>query len=348
MKTFKLSITLLALLILPLAQSYAAVEEYGKTINKEFNVNKDATLDVSNKYGKVHITTWDKNVVKIDVKITVDVKTKEEADKLLNKINVVFNASSSKVEATTKMDTKNNKSTKKLSIDYTISMPASNDLDVTNKFGDVYINELDGKCNVDISYGSFNAGNLRHVENNIDLQFSQGNIQYIERANMDLQYSEIEIEKSPKINFDSQFSEIELSKVGKLDVDSQYDTYIIKGVGELNMDSQFSTVKLGRLTSKLSLDIGYGAFKLGGVDKSFESINIDNQFGDIAIEFREGANFNFEADISMGDFNFPDGATITKKKKSYTSAEYTGSVGGGSSAKVIIESQYGGVRLAME
>jgi hypothetical protein len=44
--------------------------EKSKSISKSFDVNSDATLKISNKYGDVNVTSWNQNRIEIDVKIT--------------------------------------------------------------------------------------------------------------------------------------------------------------------------------------------------------------------------------------------------------------------------------------
>ena len=43
--------------------------EKSKSISKSFDVNSDATLSISNRYGDINVTTWNQNKIEIDVKI---------------------------------------------------------------------------------------------------------------------------------------------------------------------------------------------------------------------------------------------------------------------------------------
>ena len=77
-------ITLLALLIPNLAFGFTDTKkpkhEKSKTVKKEFSVNSDAKLSVSNKYGNLNITTWDKNTIDIQVVIiTLDISKEERS-----------------------------------------------------------------------------------------------------------------------------------------------------------------------------------------------------------------------------------------------------------------------------
>ena len=72
-----------------------------KTIKKEFNVNTDALLKVSNSYGTLNITSWNENRILIEVHIKTNGNNEEKVQKKLDQITVDFDGSSSMVSAKT-------------------------------------------------------------------------------------------------------------------------------------------------------------------------------------------------------------------------------------------------------
>ena len=72
-----------------------------KTILKTYQVNADARIDITNKFGKVHVTSWDQNKVSNEVVITVGAKNEAVALDRLKAINVEFKSAASYVEAKT-------------------------------------------------------------------------------------------------------------------------------------------------------------------------------------------------------------------------------------------------------
>jgi len=61
-------------------------EELTKEFHKEYKASASTTLEISNKYGDVVIQNWDKYQVVIDVKVTVEMSSREKAEKVLNSI----------------------------------------------------------------------------------------------------------------------------------------------------------------------------------------------------------------------------------------------------------------------
>ena len=77
---------LILFMLLPFAIS-ASVKDgkytKNKVIKKEFTVLKDATLNVTNKYGNIDIITWNENTIRIEVSITTNGDDEEKVkDKL--------------------------------------------------------------------------------------------------------------------------------------------------------------------------------------------------------------------------------------------------------------------------
>ena len=75
-----------------------------KTIKKEFNVNKDALLKVSNSYGNIDVVTYNGSTITIEVTIKTNSNDEEKAQRKLDNIDIEFSGTSSMVEARTKFD----------------------------------------------------------------------------------------------------------------------------------------------------------------------------------------------------------------------------------------------------
>ena len=80
------------------------------------------------------------------------------------------------------------------SIDYAISMPVTINLDLTNKFGDIYINEVQGKTRVDLGYGNLEARKLGNSDNTLDIKFSKVRVNWIKGAVTSMKYSEMHLD----------------------------------------------------------------------------------------------------------------------------------------------------------
>ena len=348
MKTLKLSVLLFATIFLSL-QTYALKEEFTKKITKSFDINKDATLAVKNKFGKIHCQNWDKNSIAIEVEITVTASNQDKANKYFDKIDINFDGSSTRVSATTSFDdnlfSKNNN---EISIDYMISMPASINLEIDNKFGDIILDEVNGSSSIEVGYGSLKANKLTGDNNDLEIKFSDAFIGYVKNADLELKYSELEIDEVQSLSAECKFSEMDLGKVDMITLESGYDDDFIGKVRDMDVEASFSDIEIMSLSEKLVADCDYGSIKVKEVKSNFKLIDISSSFSDANIGFNSEASFRLVATVKMGDLSYPrNKSRLTEVEITYTSSKYEGLVGDNSdtSSKVLVEAKNSGVNL---
>ena len=119
-----------------------------KTIKKEYTVNSNALLKIDNSYGNLDIVTYNGNKVTIEVTIKVSGNDEDKVQKKLDDIHVVFNASSSMVDAKTVFN--NNKKSWwnwgsnnniNMEINYLIKLPITNSVDLNNDYGSINLDK---------------------------------------------------------------------------------------------------------------------------------------------------------------------------------------------------------------
>jgi hypothetical protein len=348
MKTIKLGVLLTAMIILSI-QAFAIKDEFTKKITKSFDINKDATLVVKSKFGKIHCENWDKNSIAIEVEITVNVANQEKANKYFEKINIDLTGSSSRVTATTSFDDNMfSKNDNEISIDYMISMPASINLEIDHKFGDIILDVVNGSSSIEIGYGSLKANKLNNESNDLEIKFSDASIGFVKNADLELQYSDMEIDKAVSMSVECKFSEFNIGEIDMLTMESGYDDDVIGKVRDMDVEASFSDIEIRSLSEKLVADCDYGSIKVKEVKNNFKLIDISNSFSDANIGFNADASFRLVANIKMGDLSYPrDKARLTEVEISYTSKKYEGVVGANAetSSKVLVEAKNSGVNL---
>jgi hypothetical protein len=179
----------------------AESEEFSKNLHKDYDANENTLLIIQNKFGDVDINNWDKNKVSIDVIITVDHKNEEKAKELIDYIEVEFNQTGNTIEAITKIDEKFSKwnsftfndNQKEFSIDYKVNIPKNIKLDLLNKYGSVFINEVAGHTKISVKYGNLKINKLTRENikplNEIYLGYSNGTIEDCKWLNLNIKYS---------------------------------------------------------------------------------------------------------------------------------------------------------------
>lgn len=339
---FKLTI---ALLLLSTVLVSAAGAEYTKNIRKAWPKSGVTALKVSNKFGEIKINDMGGDSVTIKVVITVENPTGNKAKELMDMINIDFEKSGGLVSATTSIDD-NFKSRQSFTIDYLINIPKDRDMDVTNRYGNVIINELVAKGTFNISYGNFTAGDLKAPAGNsinVVVEYGKADIESINNAKMEFKYSKLYAGEIAHLVLDTKYSTVNLHKTNNFTLNSKYDGINIDEVDKFKSISKYTNYKIGLLTGSFDLDTGYGSVRIGKVDSKFEKINIVNSYGGINIGLNE-LNYKLKADCSYCDVNYPSERYKGNKIRDNQRFSLDGNVGTGGGS-VTINSKYGGVKL---
>ena len=352
-KRWLLVITAISLCALP-----AISQEVTKEFKKEYTANKNTTVEISNRYGNVVVTSWDSDKVDIYVKITIEMPDKSRAEKLINLINVEFSESDNRISARTVIDDKFSFSgwgtpSRKFSINYTVKMPYYCGLDLANRYGNTDIDEIRGRVNLDIKYGNLTVTKLTREDekpiNKISISYGKGMIKEAGWLDLYLRYTTaFEMPMVKAIVIDSKYSKLNVGEISSLVAVSGYDNYRIDKINNMVIESSYSTINVERLAKKLNLEASYGSVNVNYVPEGFESINIDTRYTGVRIGIDESANYKLEGKASYGSIKVDeDKFNVKKRIIGNNSSELEGIVGENPSpqAEVKVNSSYGTVRL---
>ena len=326
-------------------QVLAINDEYRKTYQETFQVNSDALLEISNKYGFVKIITGDVNEIVVNVVVTIEEKSMDRAQKQLDKINISLTGDASGVAAITTIE-KGGKF-KELNIDYTVTMPVSGNLDLTNKFGNSYINEINGATKIYQAYGTLDVGSLNSKKNDVTVKFGSGKIKYAHYMDYVSRYSEVRVSKAKLLNLDAQYGDVKVGEVGRLNLESQYGDVSLGTIVELTAKLQFGDLDVEGIMKDFDLNAQYGDTEIEFISKDFENITVISSFGDVELAFQSGSNFTLKGKASFGDITIPSG---TSKDVSNNAGNdvYNGKLFEGTAPSVVeIRMSYGDVDISI-
>jgi hypothetical protein len=330
--------------------TYAAKahDEYTRVLKKEFTINPDAKLIIDNKFGKVHCNNWEKNVISMEIVTTVVAADEKSAAKMFDRISIVTTATPAQVEALTVFQGDNTQGKSKMTIDYTINMPASISLDLTNKFGDIYINELNGKAKIDLSYGNMEINKLNNSDNLLDIKFSKVNIKSIKGAVLSLKYSDLDLEYAGSLRIDAKYSTMYASQVISLAGSYEGGKLNMENSSAIDGKTRFSDLSITRLEKNLNLEIQYGSFDVDEMPADFGNISIQNKYGNVSIGLPKDASYSLDANMKYCDLDFPDDrADFSQKITTNTGKIYKAIVGKtvNPAGKVFVRSEFGNVSI---
>ncbi|WP_148114111.1 hypothetical protein [Ancylomarina longa] len=347
---FNLAAFLLIFLLSISGTSYA-MDDYEKEIKEIYTSTIGTELNISNKYGDIAIKNWEKDSVSVQVIITIETTSEEKAKFLFSNIDININKSGNIITAKTKISPKF-KTGKKFQIDYEVFMPEYVHLDITNKFGNIYIKTIREKANINLSYGNLHGEKFLYPEekpvSEIKLSYAKATIEECNRTKLTLKYSKMNIGQSNTLVVLSRYSKLHLDNNETLIADSKYDAFSIVNTNTfiVNM-GQYSDFKVENVNNDLELNLRYGNCLIDHVSKNFKSIKVDNQYVASKILIEDGASYSLEAETKYCGISYPENAQVIEKivNNSETSLKVLVGSNNESESKVRIHSQYGNVSL---
>lgn len=340
----KFSLTFALLLVTTLFVS-AARADYTKNIRKAWPKGSVTALKVTNKFGAIKINDTGGDSVTIRVVITVSNPTSDRARELMNMIKVDFQKSGGQAIAETRID-ENFKSKQSFTIDYFINIPKDRNLDITNRYGSVVVDDLEARGVFNISYGNLTAGRIMVPSGSpaiINVNYGKADIESVNEATMIFKYSKLYGGDISQINLDSKYSEVNIHKVKSLNLDSKYDGINIDEIGSLKSISKYTNYKIDLLLGNFDLDTGYGSVRINKVDAKFNQIKIVNSYGGINIGLND-LDYTLKAECSYCDVDYPSDRYKGNRIRENQNFSLNGNVGNGGGS-VSINSRYGGVKL---
>lgn len=288
-----------------------------KELTKQFAVSPETKIEISNKYGKIEINTWEQDSVVIDIKIRVEEKNLSKLEDAIRGID--FDITDSQHYLIVRTDVEKNKSLLSkeftrfvesvlksdgnIQVDFTVWMPATNELKVENKFGDVYIDDYLGKVDINLSNGNLKAHDFEG-ELNLVLSFADATINTINKGYLDCNFSELHVEDAESIRINSKSTEFEFQKVTDLNAESRRDKFRIQEIDAMDATCSFTTIRINKLTDRMNLRSDYGDLDIEKTALDFNVISIESRATDLNLYFDETSKFDFDITSSKTELDY--------------------------------------------
>jgi hypothetical protein len=297
-----------------------------KNYSKTYPADANDVLSIENKYGSVTVNTWNRNEIKVDVQIKVSAGSDDATQKLLDNVNISDSKNGSSISFRTIIGEVKSSwysvfqggTSRKMEINYTVYMPAKNELVIDNRYGAIYLPDLDGKVTINSAYGGLNAKSLTN-ESTLRVKYGNANIDNLNNCTIQLSYGDL----------------------------------TIGSVNTLTADVSYSPVKIGRLHNSAAINLRYGGgLQIGDLDRNVKNLAINSSYSNIDIGLSGDENADFAIVTHYGDFNYGDHAfTITAKSPDdengfHSTKSYKGYIGKANNGKnITINTSYGNVKF---
>jgi len=301
-----------------------------KNYSKTYSAGSNDALSIDNRYGKVTVTTWNKNEFKVDVQIKVATNKESQAQRMLDEVTIANGRDGQNVWFKTNMGSSNNRGSwsiiggsssniRRVEINYTVYMPAKNGLAVTNRYGSTVLPDLAGKVTINHSYGNFAAKNLTNTGNDINVKYGSATIEGLTGSELNVAYGNLNL----------------------------------NGCEKLNANISYGSAKIGSIKTSGTINVKYsGGLNIGTVDRNLKNLVVNSSYSGVKLGVSEPLNVDFDVTVHYGSFNYDnDVVNVVNKNPSdeergfNPTKNFKGRLGKGSNGTIIIKSNYGSVKF---
>jgi hypothetical protein len=278
-----------------------------RSVHRSFPASVETTLEIQNKYGKIQVATWDKDSVDIRVDIFLTESSNSKLKKLKEDIKIDFTGTNNYIIARTIIESESGRlaselksisntisgTNKRMEINYMIRLPDRMDVVLNNKFGDIYMDDLEGQVDIELSNGVLKANRLSGNAS-ISLSFANGMIKSLGSANMKLSYSDLVLNEVSELDLSSKSSKLNVDSVNVLKIDSRRDKLYFKHVEYFYGQSNFTTVWVYDFMREASLYMKYGELTMEHVMPGFSKIFVESEYTDMTLYFDRATTLGFD------------------------------------------------------
>ena len=183
-----------------LAADDGPVVEKKKTYTKSYPLGSNDKVSINNQFGEVKISTWGQQEVKVDITIIAKGSTEEKAQHILDLISIEDGKDGNGVHFKTNLKNQHQNNEGKngkndgMEINYEVSMPAANPLDLKNAFGTTIVPDMSGPVEISSKFGELVAGKLSDVKK-LEVEFGTATVESVNNADVSIKFSQAQINK---------------------------------------------------------------------------------------------------------------------------------------------------------
>jgi hypothetical protein len=298
-----------------------------KKIEKIFPASSSTSVEIINKYGKIHVLSWDKDSIGIDIELTVKSDDLSKVKKVMNTIDFGFTNTDYYVIAETEFGKRYNSlfeniknlaeslipSDNVVEINYTVQIPETIEMKINNKYGDVYIDNHKGKMKIHISNGDLKANDIKGTAD-IHIEIGNGVINHIEEGRLDIAYSEFEIKNGGDLVIYCRSSKVDIGSIRSINLDSRRDKLFVNEINRISGETYFSDLHIYDITGELNLTMKYGSLDLEYIQSVFSFLNVNSNYTDINLNFDQGSSYLMDVNHTNAEFTYPERLGIIEEK----------------------------------
>lgn len=324
--------------------------ERSKEISKSYDVSPQGALSIDNKYGDVHVDTWDRNRVEVVITVTAVKGSAQKAEEYLDKVDFeIRDGNKDDLEFKTVFNGNiNNRRNEKLEIEYQVKAPSTLNLNMKNNYGNLYIAESSGDANIRVGYGNLKADKLTG-DVYLKVSYGNGEVEAVSDGEIIASYSNLSVDNLGDVEITNNYSNMDFGDAGTVDISNKYGNLTMESAKNLEGYSKYGSVKVDKIYESLVFDGTHGGgIKAYWISKDFVKVDVESSYAAIVLKFEKGFGAKLDAEMRYCDLkNYDIPFNHSFIDEGGTQKIYRGQLGSSSGSGVIrIDSGYGNAKIS--
>ncbi len=321
----------------PAAQADQPKQAFEKKIFREFTIAPSGTTAIYNKYGDVTVKAWENRSVKIDITIIVNAPDRRTADRTFERIQVNFLHTADYVKAETVIEPDSrlsftffDRSAVDFKVHYCVWLPAQNQLDLKNRYGNARVSNLSGPLTAEIRYGNL-VGERLGSDADLSLGYADATFDQLHRLTGYVSYSHLKVDRAGEVSLDMRYSELRIAQAKEVRLISKYDKFSFDQVETLRLQTRYSELRARQLSSLfltaqytdtrlervdwlLDADLTYSQLAVTVLGRQFSEARLQGKYTDVKMGVEAGTAFRLEAQGKQLDVRAPSLAHLSRRE----------------------------------
>ena len=274
-----------------------------KVVEKSYKVNPGATLHVENERGNISISSWDKPQIDIRVQVVVKGDDRDFLRQRVDEIKLYFSHSSENVKARTEIGEQGWWSwiwgqESQVEVHYTIFMPVDGNVDIMNDYGDISIDTLYGRCELNCDYGNIHLGHIQgRTELNLDY-CPASTIGYVQSLEMNVDYSKVTIDSVGRGDVNADYSTVKIGAIDRLDYNGDYGALRVNQAKDLEANADYIDLEIGKIYGRFFYNGDYGSMDVQTLMPGFEKVEVKSDYVSVHLGVHPDAAFRIQGEES--------------------------------------------------
>ncbi|MCC8171894.1 MAG: hypothetical protein LIP00_08960 [Parabacteroides sp.] len=268
-----------------------------------FPAGQATEIQIDNRFGNIVVEHWPKDGVEMRVVIESKADNEQTAEKNLQKVSVDVTSDKSRIKAITRTDKFEQHDKERVTVNYTLLVPAYVRLSLMQKFGNIDVSGTHaGESALSVKFGNI-AGENFTAPLAVNSEFSNVQLGNLADAVFKLRHSgKVVIGAASQVKADSQFSNLKTGAVQSIQLTVRHGGGEIASCKKLGLDAQFSNVSVARLAESAEVQaLAHSNLDVSEVATGFSRIKVKTNFGNTKLKLAPETSFSLKAHASFGN-----------------------------------------------